>query len=128
MLPSKVGIDVRMIGQPWTRGDQFGHFCGNRKNLAHLEPSEEAVDARCLPHESPLAAKLFDSFEPTEEEKDVSRANVPIREPALRSGFLAEGRKPSWLALESVSAEIRVEMNDGIGVLLAARQVANDFG
>ncbi len=97
------------------------------RHFADLEPPEDDVKLRRVPHEANNAPDFLGAAKTSEEKKQIAAAYLLIREMTLRGRGLAEDRTPSRGALERIAAQIRIEMRAVASTDATAGQVFDNF-
>ena len=116
-----------MIRQPRAgraRADRIG---ANGNDLGHLEPTEQPVQARRVPHVSPCApCDPLHRSEQAEVEKKVTAADTLARQVALRGLELPERGPPAGLPRKRTNLKIWIEVAAIFASDATSRQVLNE--
>ena len=118
---------MRMVRQPRTSCASPGHIGTNGNDLGHLQPAEQPVHRRRVPHVSPSApGDVLRRSEPAEEQKKITGADTFSRQVTLRDVHLPERWLPPRPTRKCTHLKIRVEMTAIIPPDAATGQIFNE--
>lgn len=92
-----------------------------------MQPTKQRVEASAAGDKSPYTVSPVDRTEPVEEQEQVAHTHGAIGRMRLRDSDLTQRRTPSAPAFATGRVEVGVEVHQGAAVVLAARQMRQQF-